>query len=110
MAPGDFFATAQNLRLEDNHVLVGRLKGNDGEWHDVKIDLNEHIGNQNGRFCWDSEGFAASAQEIHLSIEGEGPVCVLRAKLRNDSGDYKDADLNLSERLANKDGTFAWSE
>ena len=55
-------------------------------------------------------GFSSSAEDARVSIEGEGPVCVLRARLRDDQGEYKDSDLNLSERLANKDGTFGWCE
>jgi hypothetical protein len=47
---GNFFATAEGLRLEDNHFLRGRLQRIDGEWVDTEINLNEHIGNADGMF------------------------------------------------------------
>lgn len=55
-------------------------------------------------------GFADSAEDIRVSIEGGGPVCVLRARLRTVDGEWQDSDLNLSERMANNDGQFCWSE
>ncbi|KAF7534207.1 hypothetical protein G7054_g6426 [Neopestalotiopsis clavispora] len=103
---GNFFATAEGLRLEDNHFLRGRLQRIDGEWVDTEINLNEHIGNADGHFEWNSSGFADSAEDIYLSIEGTGPVAVLRARLRREDGEWESRDLNLSERLANNDGQF----
>jgi hypothetical protein len=43
-----FVETANDLHLEDDHVLVGQLQGDDGELHDASIDLNEVIGNNEG--------------------------------------------------------------
>ncbi|KAI1851206.1 hypothetical protein JX266_003281 [Neoarthrinium moseri] len=106
---GNFFATSQDIRLEDRHILRARLQRVDGEWVDAEINLNDHIGNDNGRFAWDSAGFADSAEDISVSVEGAGPVCVLRARLRNESGEWQDSDLNLSERMANNDGGFYWT-
>ncbi|KAK9413948.1 hypothetical protein SUNI508_11524 [Seiridium unicorne] len=107
---GNFFATSQEIRLEDRDRLRARLQRVDGEWVDAEINLNDHIGNENGRFAWDSAGFADSAEDIRISVEGDGPVCILRARLRNENGDYQDSDLNLSERMANNDGRFHWSK
>ncbi|ORY65802.1 Cyanovirin-N [Pseudomassariella vexata] len=103
-----FFSSAQELRLEDNHILHAKLRKVDGEWVDAHIDLNAWIGNDNGRFHWDGADFADSAENIRLSIEGDGPVAVLRADLRNIDGEMVGADLNLSERLGNNDGSFHW--
>ncbi|KAI1411087.1 cyanovirin-N family protein [Hypoxylon sp. FL1857] len=107
---GNFFATSQNIRLEDGHYIRASLQKVDGEWVEAEINLNDHIGNENGRFAWDSAGFADSAENIRISIEGDGPVCVLRAQLRDVNGELQDSDLNLSERMANNDGSFYWSE
>ncbi|KAK6209077.1 Ubiquitin-conjugating enzyme E2 4 [Pestalotiopsis sp. IQ-011] len=106
---GNFFATAQELRLEDGHFLRARLQRVDGEWVDAEINLNEHIGNENGSFQWNSSGFANSAEDIYLSVEGTGPVAVLRARLRKEDGEWENRDLNLSERLGNNDGGFHWT-
>ncbi|KAI1336122.1 Cyanovirin-N [Xylariaceae sp. FL0016] len=107
---GNFFATSQDIRLEDGHILRARLQKVDGEWVDAEINLNDHIGNENGRFAWDSAGFADSAEEIRCDVEGAGPVCVLRARLRDENGDFQDSDLNLSERMGNNDGCFHWMQ
>lgn len=53
-------------------------------------------------------GFSDSAEEIWFSVEGDGPVGILRAKLRTQDGELVDRDLNLSERLGNNDGNFNW--
>lgn len=43
-----FVETANDLHLEDDHVLVGQLQDDDGELRDASIDLNEVIGNNEG--------------------------------------------------------------
>lgn len=46
---GNFFQTAQNIRLEDRHILRASLQRVDGEWQDAEIDLNQFIGNEDGK-------------------------------------------------------------
>lgn len=48
---GNFFATSENVRLEDRHYLRARLQRVDGEWVDSEINLNDHIGNDDGMPC-----------------------------------------------------------
>ncbi|KAI1498296.1 Cyanovirin-N [Biscogniauxia marginata] len=103
-----FFTTSENIRLEDKHYLRARLQTVDGQWVDSEINLNEFIGNNNGHFAWDGKNFSQTAEDVRVSIEGTGPVCVLRARLRTEDGQYRDSDLNLSERLGNNNGTFTW--
>ena len=43
-----FHLTAENIRIDDNHILRAKLKDADGNWHDAEIDLNNHLGNDNG--------------------------------------------------------------
>ncbi|KAI1491517.1 Cyanovirin-N [Biscogniauxia mediterranea] len=103
-----FFTTSENIRLEDNHFLRARLKKVNGDWVESEINLNDFIGNNDGHFAWDGKNFAQSAENIRISIEGTGPVCVLRARLRTKNGELRDSDLNLSERLGNNDGRLVW--
>jgi hypothetical protein len=63
-----------------------------------------------GSFLWDGVNFADSAQDVHFAIEGGGEVPVLRATLINGDGEGVMRDLNLSERISNYDGNFAFSE
>ena len=46
-----FYHTAENIRIEDGHMLRARLQRADGEWNDAEIDLNACIGNDNGVFA-----------------------------------------------------------
>lgn len=43
-----FYHTAEDIRIDDGHILRARLQTADGEWNDAEIDLNNHIGNDNG--------------------------------------------------------------
>ncbi|EUC43135.1 hypothetical protein COCMIDRAFT_38868 [Bipolaris oryzae ATCC 44560] len=104
-----FYHTAENIRIEDGHILRARLQRADGEWNDSEIDLNSCIGNDNGHFIWDGEGFAGSASNIHFALEGDGDVPVLRANLRDVDGNEESRDINLGERITNEDGNFRFS-
>jgi hypothetical protein len=43
-----FHYSAEDIRVDDGHILRARLQRGDGEWQDAEIDLNNHIGNDNG--------------------------------------------------------------
>lgn len=43
-----FHLSAEDIRIEDNHVLVARLRDSNGELQDASIDLNQFLGNDNG--------------------------------------------------------------
>lgn len=43
-----FHLSAEDIRIEDNHVLVARLRDSSGELRDAEIDLNQFLGNDNG--------------------------------------------------------------
>lgn len=43
-----FHLTAENLRLEEGHILIAQLHNADGELVDSSIDLNTIIGNVDG--------------------------------------------------------------
>lgn len=63
-----------------------------------------------GSFEWGGEGFSGSASDIEFAIEGDDNVPILRAKLSNGDGEDVDADVNLSERIGNNDGSFHFGE
>ncbi len=43
-----FHASAQDIRVDDGHILRARLNNADGQQVDAEIDLNQFIGNSNG--------------------------------------------------------------
>ncbi|KAH3962143.1 hypothetical protein HBI25_218840 [Parastagonospora nodorum] len=103
-----FHYSAEDIRVDDGHILRARLQRADGEYNDAELDLNNHIGNDNGSFVWDGEGFSGSAENVHFSIEGDGEVPVLRATLFDGDGNGTECDLNLGERVSNNDGNFEY--
>jgi hypothetical protein len=64
-----------------------------------------------GSFQWGGHDFAAKAKNIRFNPEeGGSHVPVLRAELRDDAGDYHERDVNLAERINNRNGNlqFSW--
>ncbi|KAL1301912.1 hypothetical protein AAFC00_006090 [Neodothiora populina] len=104
-----FHLSAQEIHIADNHILRARLQTESGEWRESEIDLDNHIGNINGMFQWDSAGFSQTAQNAHFAIEGGGQVPVLRAELFNEAGEPISRDVNLAERIENHDGQFVYT-
>jgi hypothetical protein len=45
-----FHLSSENIRVENNHLLVGRLRTQNGELRDTEIDLNQFLGNNDGLF------------------------------------------------------------
>jgi hypothetical protein len=44
-----FYHSAEDIRIDDGHMLRARLQTAEGEWNDSEIDLNQHIGNIDGK-------------------------------------------------------------
>lgn len=64
-----------------------------------------------GRFEWGGQEFTERARNIDFNPEeGGAHVPVLRAELEDDSGRYLHGDVNLAERINNRDGylQFIW--
>ncbi|KAJ5641958.1 hypothetical protein N7490_005958, partial [Penicillium lividum] len=102
-----FHESASSIELEDDHILKATLRNEDGNEEEVTLDLNDIIGNNDGHFCWGGGNFKESANEIYISIEGDG-IPVLRAKLINIEGEGIDADINLAERISNDNGELVF--
>lgn len=50
---GNFSSSARDIRLVDGgRVLEAELRNGRGDWHRSRIDLDERIGNQNGRLSF----------------------------------------------------------
>ncbi|GKZ68075.1 hypothetical protein AnigIFM60653_006903 [Aspergillus niger] len=105
-----FFRTAEDIRVEDGHILIARVANEEGEMVESTLDLNSCIGNEEGRFLWGGNDFAGSAEDISFAIEGEDNVPVLRARLQNSEGEAFDADVNLGEHVTNNNGTLEYQE
>ncbi|EQB47658.1 Cyanovirin-N-like [Colletotrichum gloeosporioides] len=105
-----FHVSAENIRVDDGHILRAALRNENGDLNETEIDLNNCLGNNDGHFEWNGNGYSNSAEDIHFSIEGGDNVPILRARLFNLGGEAIDADCNLSERIGNDNGNFVFSE
>jgi hypothetical protein len=45
-----FHETASHIELEDGHILKAVLRNEEGDEQESTLDLNDHIGNDNGMF------------------------------------------------------------
>ncbi|EKD17170.1 uncharacterized protein L3040_005392 [Drepanopeziza brunnea f. sp. 'multigermtubi'] len=107
-----FHASAQDVRVEDNHILKATLTNAAGEPVEAELDLDNCIGNQDGRFEWGGQGFSDSGQNFSFGIEGgeggEDGLPILRGELSNVEGEPVACDINLSERIENRDGELVF--
>lgn len=46
----NFYASSQDIRVDDGHILRARLRAEDGGEIDSEVDLNQFIGNDNGEY------------------------------------------------------------
>ncbi|CDM29696.1 hypothetical protein DTO013E5_6077 [Penicillium roqueforti] len=104
-----FHESASHIELVDGHILRALLRTENGDEEESTIDLDHHIGNDNGHFHWDGGDFHASAENVRFDREGEYGVPVLRAVLRDVDGEGHDADINLSERIGNDNGRLVFN-
>lgn len=44
-----FHESASDIKLEDDHILVATLRNEDGDEEESTLDLNEFIGNNDGK-------------------------------------------------------------
>ncbi|OQE35390.1 hypothetical protein PENCOP_c013G07719 [Penicillium coprophilum] len=104
-----FHASASNIELEDGHILKAVLRNEDGDEEESTLDLNDHIGNDNGQFQWEGGDFQSSADDISLELEGDDDLPILRATLNDVDGEGQPADINLSERIGNDNGRLVFN-
>ena len=120
-----FHSTASDIEIVDGHVLKADLTNADGEEQEATIDLDEIIGNNNGKldllglvsdfqlsnmaageFYWEGENFSHCASDMELDFDNDDGLPILRAKLNNVDGEEIDNVINLAERIGNNDGFF----
>jgi len=104
-----FQHSAENIRVDDGHILRASLRNGNGDLQDAEIDLNNHIGCVDGRFVWDGQNFSQSAENVQFNIEAGGQAAVLRASLSDSQGNREARDINLGERISNNNGSFAYN-
>ncbi|PWW75012.1 Cyanovirin-N [Tuber magnatum] len=114
-----FYASSEGIRISEEGRrtwLVGRARMTDGSWKDIKLDLDNIIGNDDGklpdperRLTGGGQDFTETSSNVRFGFEGGGDVPVLRARLRNASGGEQESDLNLGERITNVNGDLVFN-
>ncbi|PQE23846.1 Cyanovirin-N protein [Rutstroemia sp. NJR-2017a BBW] len=103
-----FHLSAEDIRVDDNHILRARLRNENGEMVDAELDLNTCLGNDNGMIHWDGRDFSHSAEGVTFHMEGGADVPVLRTHLKSRDGEDYSRDVNLAERIGNENGRFVF--
>lgn len=68
------------------------------KWQPASFPLDLVLGNIDGTFQYGCKGFSASGRNIRL----DGTV--IRAELRTAAGEWKQASIDLNDRICAKDG------
>lgn len=63
----NFHHSAQDTRVDDGHILRARLQNGNGDFVDAECNLNDCLGNDNGRFDWGGRGTSKSSSSSPLS-------------------------------------------
>ncbi|RJE26799.1 CVNH domain protein [Aspergillus sclerotialis] len=103
-----FQNSSTSITLRNNHFLHCFCQKPDGSYECSQIDLNDCLGNNNGKFVWGGDNFANNASQIHLSIEGEAGVPYLHAQLNDRKGSVQSASVNLGECIRNEAGALEY--
>lgn len=56
-----FAESAEDIRLEDGHMLVAQLQNEEGEMVEASIDLNSCIGNNDGMYAGPARGLGLTS-------------------------------------------------
>ncbi|BDD57751.1 hypothetical protein MAP00_003095 [Monascus purpureus] len=99
-----------DITLQHRHLLTCQCRKPDGTWCSSTLDLNDCLGNNNGKFIWGRTSFAESASQIHLSLEGNEGIPFLHAQLNDRHGSQQSASINLMERIRNENGQLSYLE
>ncbi|KAJ6012819.1 Cyanovirin-N [Penicillium canescens] len=99
-----FNIDAIEISLKDKHILHAVLKDDEGNKRSSTLDLDEHLGNEEGYFKWGGKGFSKSAENARIFIHGGLPF--LAAGLVNPANRWRpyDTKVNLAERIKNNNG------
>ncbi|KAG8738383.1 hypothetical protein FRC11_001427 [Ceratobasidium sp. 423] len=103
-------ALPNTIRLTDGHTLSATLLRMTSGWNVVPLDLNDCLGNIDGKLSWGAKGFSLSATNIGFRIDtSNAPAQVLlSATLKKENGIWVEDVIDLNECIANFDGKLTY--
>ncbi|KDN43346.1 hypothetical protein RSAG8_06130, partial [Rhizoctonia solani AG-8 WAC10335] len=103
-------ANPSTIQLADGHYLVAELQDSEGNWHQSSIDLNEYIGNIDGKLTWGESNFSESTQNIWLDTAHAPSLILLKGEgMKEGDEAYASEDsINLNEFITNNEGKLEY--
>ncbi|CAE7122731.1 unnamed protein product [Rhizoctonia solani] len=104
-------AEPSSIQLADGHYLVAQLQDSEGNWHQSSLDLNEFIGNIDGKLTWDEKDFSESTKNIWLDTAHAPSLILLKGEGRKEGDEEYAAEdsINLNEFISNIEGKLEYS-
>ena len=101
---GSFSKSSTGISLTGAAILRANCRDRAGAYHESQIDVNNYIVNDDGVLRWRANGnFKASSK--HLKLEGS----VLKCESKDRDGDWRDAQIDLDEKIQNFNGKLIYS-
>ncbi|KAF4506545.1 hypothetical protein G6O67_006619 [Ophiocordyceps sinensis] len=101
-----FSQSSQNYRLEGSR-LFAQVRRSDGSWADGELDINNHVGNNDGVFDLHGTGVYDSADHASWRLDGTTIVALLR---KADGSLGEEQFLRLDDHVSNNDGTLEFNK
>ncbi|CAE6514406.1 unnamed protein product [Rhizoctonia solani] len=104
-------ASPPTIQLADGHYLVAELQDSEGNWHQSSIDLNDFIGNIDGKLTWGEKNFSESTKNIWLDTNYAPSLVLLKGEgMKEGDEEYAEEDsINLNDFISNIEGKFEYT-
>ncbi|CAE6445726.1 unnamed protein product [Rhizoctonia solani] len=108
-----FSATAEkdSISLCSKQILVARLLNDNGEWKAAAFDLDECIGNIDGKLVWGGRNYSCTtigAWLFTITYSPDPPRPHLSATLKKDDGSEANDTIDLNQGIANVNGELKY--
>lgn len=97
----NFTASCSGISVSGSGILTATCRMRNGQPHFTALDLNPHVGNNNGTLVADGSNFVASCSNI-------GGTSILTASCRRRDGTLNNTALDLNANVDNTNGTLVW--
>ncbi|KAM6534064.1 hypothetical protein FALCPG4_007001 [Fusarium falciforme] len=104
----NFHLAAKEIELIQGHFLRAYISW-DGDWRQVTLDLDQYIGNSEGRLVWGGKDFSWSSTKVELARDIYGWCPRLYATSMDSRGRALRSVLNLAQCIGIENGALVCS-
>lgn len=101
MPLSNFTATCTGISITGSGIMTASCRKANGQSNTTALDLNTHVGNNNGTLVAGDSNFKASCRNI-------GGTSILRASCRRGDGTYNSTALDMNPYINNSNGSLVW--